>query len=267
MTEAQRKAAAMAAIAVAGGIATNIWLAPQAGPMKVAAWLITMVLTAVLCGCIGKAIAGCWDAVLIDGRNRVSLSRLQMLAWTLLILSALITAIASNLGLPNNSQALAIAIPDPLLAAMGIAAVSMAASPAILTLKGSDPATGVSLAAYHSTPAEASWLDMFRGDDPAEADQPDLSKIQQFLITLALVGGYGVLIGDMFCNLTGLFDTFPALDPKFVWLLGISHAGYLTYKAAPKPAAPGGGGAEAASAAMPAPPGPTPPPSPPPPPG
>jgi hypothetical protein len=264
VTEAQRKAAALAAIAVVAGAATNIWLAPQPGLMKVAAWLITMAMAALLCGCIGKAIAGCWDAVLIDGRNRVSLSRLQMLAWTLLILSALITAVASNLGLPDNSQALAIEIPDPLLAAMGIAAVSLAASPALLTLKGSDPATGVSLAAYHAAPDEASWLDMFRGDDPAEANQPDLSKIQQFLITLALVGGYGVLIGDMFCHLTGAFGTFPALDPKFVWLLGISHAGYLTYKAAPKPAAPAADGSGAAApAAMPAPPAPPPPPAPP----
>jgi hypothetical protein len=259
LTPAQKKAAALAVLAIVAGAAANIWLAPQHGMMKVVAWLATMAMVALLCGCIGKAIAGSWDGVLIDGRNRVSLSRLQMLAWTLLILSALITAVASNLGLPDNSLALAIEIPDELLAAMGIAAVSLAASPALLTLKGSDPDTGVSLAAFHSEPDEASWLDTFRGDDPAEANRPDLSKIQQFLITLALVGGYGVLIGDMFCHLAGPFGTFPALDPKFVWLLGISHAGYLTYKAAPKPAAPGAGGTEAAPAAMPSPPPPPPP--------
>jgi hypothetical protein len=261
LTQAQKEAGALAVFAIAGGAAANIWLAPQAGMMKVAAWLITMAMVALLCGCIGKAIAGCWDGVLVDGRNRVSLSRLQMLAWTLLVLSALITAVASNLGLPVNSQALAIQIPDELLAAMGIAAVSLAATPALLTLKGSDPDTGVSLAAYHDDPDDASWLDMFRGDDPAEANRPDLSKIQQFLITLALVGGYGVLIGDMFRHLEGSFRTFPALDPKFVWLLGISHAGYLTYKAAPKPAAPGDGGTEAAPAAMPPPPAPPTPPT------
>lgn len=261
LTSAQKKAAALAVLAIVAGAAANVWLAPQYGMMKVLAWLITMAMVVLLCGCIGKAIAGCWDGVLVDGRNRVSLSRLQMLAWTLLILSALITAVASNLGLPDNSRALAIEIPDELLAAMGIAAVSLAASPALLTLKGSDPGTGVSLAAYHNDPDDASWLDIFRGDDPAEANRPDLSKIQQFLITLALVGGYGVLIGDMFRHLAGSFWTFPALDPKFVWLLGISHAGYLTYKAAPKPAAPGDGGTEAAPAAMPSPPAPPPPPA------
>jgi hypothetical protein len=256
LTEAQKKAAAVAVIAIAGGVAANIWLAPLPGMMKVAAWLLTIAMAALLCGCIGKAIAGCWDGVLIDGRNRVSLSRLQMLAWTLLILSALITAVASNLALANNSLALSIQIPDPLLAAMGIAATSLAASPALLSLKGSDPATGISRAAYHTAPDEASWLDMFRGDDPAEAARPDLSKIQQFLITLALVGGYGVLIGDLFHDLGGRFEKFPEVDPKFVWLLGISHAGYLTYKAAPKPAAPAPGATESAAApsAMPAPP-------------
>ena len=59
-------------------------------------------------------------------------------------------------------------------------------------------------------------------------------------------------VRDIFCHLAGPFASFPALDPKFVWLLGISHAGYLTYKAAPKPAAPGAGATEAAPAAMPA---------------
>ncbi|HEV7660610.1 MAG TPA: hypothetical protein VGO55_12285 [Allosphingosinicella sp.] len=259
LTQDQKKAGALAVLAIIGGAAANVWLAPEHGMMKVLAWLITMAMVVLLCGCIGKAIAGCWDGVLVDGRNRVSLSRLQMLAWTLLVLSALITAVASNLGLPDNSQALAIVISDELLAAMGIAAVSLAASPAVLALKGSDPATGISLAAYHDDQDDASWLDIFRGDDPAEANRPDLSKIQQFLITLALVGGYGVLIGDMFRNLGGSFWSFPALDPKFVWLLGISHAGYLTYKAAPKPAAPGEGGTEAAPAAMQSPPAPPPP--------
>ena len=35
----------------------------------------------------------------------------------------------------------------------------------------------------------------------------------------------------------GTFWTLPPLNANFVWLLGISHAGYLGYKAASKPAA------------------------------
>lgn len=231
------KPAATALAAIAAGAAANIFWAPQAGNEKLWAWLVTIVMTALLCACIGKAIAGQWHGLLIDGRNRVALSRLQMFLWTLLILSALITAVSSNLGLADNSLALSLDIPDPLLAAMGIAAASLAATPALLTLKAPDPDTGASALAGHVESDEASWLDMFRGDEVDDADRPDLSKIQQFLITLALVGGYAVLIGDQFRDLAAgaLFASFPPLDDKFIWLLGISHASYLAYKAVPKP--------------------------------
>ena len=173
--------------------------------------------------------------MLIDGRKRVSLSRLQMIAWTLLILSALVTAASSNLAVSGGSAALAIDIHDELLAAMGIAAASLAASPALLTLK--DGSSSGTVVAQNATNEEASWLDMFRSDETGEEDLPDLSKIQQFLITLALIGAYSVAIGDQFHDMAprALFSTFPPLDPKFIWLLGISHAGYLTYKAVPKP--------------------------------
>jgi hypothetical protein len=235
------KPALTAIVAILAGAAANILWAPQAGSEKLFAWLVTIVMAALLCACIGKAIAGQWHGVLIDARNRVSLSRLQMFAWTLIVLSALITAASSNLALADNGLALSIDIPDPLLAAMGIATASLVATPALLTLKAPDPNTGASAVASHDKASQASWLDMFRGDDEADAARPDLSKIQQFLITLALVGGYAVLIGDKFRHLAAgtRFESFPLLDDKFVWLLGISHAGYLTYKAVPKPAAPG----------------------------
>jgi hypothetical protein len=189
-----------------------------------------------LCAAIGRAITHRWDAVLIDGRNRVSLSRLQMIAWTLVVLSALITAAASNLNLPDNSTALDITIPPELLAAMGIAAASLAAAPALLTLKGTD-ADGQPVAVANASIAEASWLDMFRGDETGEENTPDLSKIQQFLISLALIGAYAFLLGNMFYSLAAgaKFGAFPSLSEGFIWLLGISHAGYLTYKAAAKP--------------------------------
>ena len=89
---------------------------------------------------------------------------------------------------------------------------------------------------------------MFQGDQEGDKALPDLSKIQQFLITLALVGVYAVSIANMLMdpwppstplpappNPVPLGDTFwtlPPLDQNFIWLLGISHAGYLTYKAA-----------------------------------
>ena len=265
-TKSSMPPAAGALLAIAGGAVANIVLASGVGQSKLAAWLITMLMIVLLCAAIGRAITNRWDAVLIDGRNRVSLSRLQMMAWTLLVLSALITAAASNLHLADNTGALAIDIRDELLAAMGLAATSLAAAPALLTLKTN--AAGQSVAAGNNSQSQASWLDMFRGDEVGEEDSPDLSKIQQFLITLALVGSYGFLIGDMFYDLAAQqkFDAFPELDEKFIWLLGISHAGYLTYKAAPRPGTAANPAVPTTAPVPPAPPAPAPTPDPTPPP-
>ena len=258
--------AVLALLAVLAGGVANIIYAGHIGEAKVIVWLTTMAMMVVLLICIGRAIAGRWDGVLVDGRNRLSLSRLQMLGWTLLILSALITAIASNLAAGHAAIALSITIENPLLAAMGISAVSLAATPALLTLKGQD-SSGRTMAATNPNSDCAGWLDIFSGDEEKDRNVPDLSKIQQFLVSLALIGGYGFAIGYLFLGLNPgqLFTAFPDMDDKIVWLLGISHAGYLSYKAASKPAASDAPASHAAPAA-PAPTTPPPPPLPPPPP-
>lgn len=252
--------ATLAALAIIGGGIANWVLAPRVGTPKVAAWLLTVAMIVLLGMCIGKAINGRWDGVLVNARNRVSLPRLQMCGWTLLILSGLITGAASNLVLPGG-DALAIDIQNELLAAMGIAAITMAATPAILSLKtGNGAGPGI---ATRATSDDAKWLDMFRGDEDADQDMPDLSKIQQFLITLALIGAYAVELGNMLMDLGShdAFRAFPILGEKAIWLLAISHAGYLGYKAATKPGASpsGNGGLSATTATTPSPPLPPPP--------
>jgi len=239
-----------ALLAILAAVYANIAYASQTGGFKLAAWLVTLVAIVALCASIGRGISERWDALLIDSRNRVSLSRLQMFAWTVLLLSALTTAAASNLHISGNIQALAIDIPGELLAAMGIATTSLAATPALLKLK--DAGGGNTLLAKNKAATDAGWLEIFRGDETNSAGLPDLSKVQQFLITLVLVGGYAVLIGNVFLDpgqlgpapgpgpapQPGTIWTLPPIDEKFIWLLGISHAGYLGYKAASLPRNP-----------------------------
>jgi len=233
----------LAAFAVAGGIAVNVWLAGAAGAPRLYAWLLTVAGIVLLCACIGKAISRSWTGVIESARNRVSLSRLQMFAWTVLVLSAVLTAGASNFFLGVDASALSVAIPGDLLAVMGIAATSLVAAPAVLSLKAAPApaaaaaaAQGVSSGIYRRPASlSASWLDLFRGDEEGNCATPDLSKIQQFLITVGLVALYGAMIGQMFLA-AGPIGALPPLGENFVWLLGISHAGYLAYKAVPHPA-------------------------------
>jgi hypothetical protein len=81
----------------------------------------------------GMAVKGCYDGVLIDGRGRLSQSRLQMAAWTVLILSAWAAAILTNIseGVDDPGD---VAIPGELLALMGIATTTLVGSAGIKTL-------------------------------------------------------------------------------------------------------------------------------------
>ena len=246
-----RRPGILALIAIVVGVGGNVLAAGGPGLWKVGAWLATLMAMALVCAAIGLAIKGYWLGTVMSARNRLSLSRLQMLGWTLLVLSALATAAASNFAQTGSMSALAIDIPGELLAAMGIAATSMVAAPALLSLKAASPLGRAESAPLHlssgihvrESAERASWLDIFRGDEMGNCDTPDLSKIQQFLITLVLILLYGVLIGGMLYRLPpeGLFAAFPKLSDNVVWLLGVSHAGYLAYKAVPHPAATGGG--------------------------
>lgn len=236
----------IAAAGLAGGVAANIAWAGIAGTERLAAWLLTVAAIVILCCCIGMAIKNSWTGVIESARNRVSLSRLQMFVWTVLVLSGFLTAAASNFYLSRDMTALSIVIPPELLAAMGIASASLVAAPALVSLKAvpapaaaAAAAQGVSAGIHRrADSAVAGWLDIFRGDEQGNCDTPDLSKIQQFLITLGLVALYGALLGQMFLNPGGI-EQLPALGENFVWLLGISHAGYLAYKAVPHPASGG----------------------------
>lgn len=267
-------------------------------------WLGTAALLVAFLILLGVAINKRPAGILIDNRNRVSLSKFQAAVWTVVILSALITSAAARIAAgPNLTAAigvLAFNIPPELLGVMGIALTSLVATPALLNNKtggaqasaqtvnnaaqrtGRDPAmmtTAGSVVGWLH-PSCAQWMDMFRGDEDSNFGAPDLSKVQQFLITLTLVGVYGAAIwagytvpdpktGMKFLQGTAVW--LPGLDSNFIWLLGISHAGYLAYKAAPhgrpapEPANPAAGGTPPATKAKSPPPPPASPPPPPPP--
>jgi hypothetical protein len=200
------------------------------------AFLLAVVLMILEFVAIGLCISNHPAGVIIDSRNVMSLSKLQACAWTILVLSALLIAAAFNLSTPD-SRALDIVIPPDLLVAMGISATSLAATPALLSLKTNQPSpvsggAPVNVLATNASISDADWTDMLTGDETGNQANPDLGKIQQFLVTLLLLGVYGLFIVRHFTGARPI-HSLPPLDPSFIWLLGISHASYLAYKAAP----------------------------------
>ncbi len=80
-------------------IAAFIVIAFHQSIRPVMIWLILLALLTALLLVISHAYTHRWLGVLIDERNKYSLSRLQMALWTMIILSAFITAVLANVQL------------------------------------------------------------------------------------------------------------------------------------------------------------------------
>jgi hypothetical protein len=215
-----------------------------------------------LVGVVGHGVSGRVTGILIDNRNKMSLSRLQMLAWTILVLSAVFVAAVSNLGLGPVGTALSIAIPTEILVVMGISATSLVGAPLILSTKTTQspdqdqvnltrgllakrspklkpggtaqlPEVMIprGLVMTYNSPEYASIADLFLGEETGNAAQTDLGKVQVFYITLILLVAYAAALGALFISSTSTIIAFPAFGATLVVLLTISHAGYLANKA------------------------------------
>lgn len=218
------------------------------------AWLASLLLLAIFAVLAGQGVTGLWKGLLIDERNMISLSRFQLILWTLVVLSGFLVAGLANVA-QGEADPLSIAIPAELWLLMGISTTSLVGSPLIkspkkgktaadaekkiafdlLEKKGVDPKKIDSHGqiVVNTTPDQAEWSNMFEGEETGNAGHLDLAKIQMFLFTVIIVLTYGMALGQALKDSTGRIGEFPSLDPGVIALLGISHAGYLTSKALP----------------------------------
>jgi hypothetical protein len=217
-------------------------------------WLGILIFLALFAAIAGHGITGLWRGFLIDERNKISLSRLQMALWTILVLSGFLTAALSNLAAGHFSP-LSIAIPGELWLLLGISTTSLVGSPLILRTKmekepkeeerkrtfalkekqGIDVSKldNSGLILMNKRPEDSSIGDLFSGEETGNAAHLDLGKIQMFYFTLILVIAYAVTLGALWAGNVGRIIALPTLDSGMVALLGISHAGYLIHKAIP----------------------------------
>ena len=280
-------------VILAGALGWKSWAGGKgAAPVAVAVFILQLIAVGLVVVGFGWLITGRLSGFMMSSRNAYSLSKMQMAAWTVVVLAGLSTAAEINIfryfgqmplmTVDQNSttectkeskdckpmEPLAIDIPGALLAALGIAAFSFSATPAILALKANqDPTAGQPDAAAqrlsNSTgtpteritnigrviarthPDEAHLRDLVSGDEVANAGTIDLSKVQQLLITLLLLGTYiGMLISTF--SASKAITTLPDLGARFAELMALSHGGYLVYKGVPKPDQPTPAGSGAA---------------------
>lgn len=205
--------------------------------------------------------------IIAAGRNRYSLSRLQMLLWTWIVVATVVAAVICRAwgldGLTGATDPLAIGIDPELVDAMGIGLFTGAAAPALLSLKaggdgepidersvsrrmGEPVCLSGTIVARPST-SRCRITDLVSGDEAANAATIDLSKVQQLIISAGIVLVY-LLSAFTFFGSAGFVPQhggllqLPGLSPDLVKLLLVSHAGYLGYKAVPKAMPPGAAG-------------------------
>jgi len=82
----------------------------------------------------GHGILGLWRGLLVDERNKMSLSRLQMILWTIIVLSGFLTVALLNIR-SRQADALSITVPPQLWLLIGISTTSLIGAPLILNTK------------------------------------------------------------------------------------------------------------------------------------
>jgi hypothetical protein len=200
-------------------------------------WAGSGVLLVALGILIGFLATGRLLGLLIDSRGRYSLTHLQLSLWTIVILSLVAGVFFGRW--QHDVDPLGFSIPSVVLALLGISVGSAVTVTAAKAAK--DTTRPASVAAAVPAPAAAavpgpwrpSLLQVFLLEEGTYADQVvDITKFQNFVITIVLVFGYiglavhSITAAGIASNVTAL----PAFSGTFLVLLGISHAGYLAGK-------------------------------------
>src|SRR5713226_963999 len=205
-------------------------------------WLLNIGLLFAFVTIVGAAVTSRWSGVLIDDRNRMSLSRLQLLLWTLIVVPGVL-AIAAGRVLTGDPNPLGITVPQEVWILLGISSTSLVGTPIIQSYKASQEPSGLAIAANpaparkgllaaNTTDTQAQWTNMFSGVEIGNAAFVDLGKVQMFFFTIVIGLVYAAALGTALWN-QHQGASFPAVSQSMLVLLGISHATYLTNKAAP----------------------------------
>jgi hypothetical protein len=195
------------------------------------AWGVSAALLVLLALAVGRlAAVKHWLGILVDDRYRFSLTQLQIVTWSIVILS-LISGVFFGRLLAGVEDPLDFGIPSQVLGLLGISAGSAVTAISIKATK--DPAKIGS--------EKPRFRQIFLAEEGTYADKViDVTKYQNFITTIILVVAYVTLsihaIHD--AGSAKAVTTLPDISGTFLILLGISHGAYLAAKVPSKPGDP-----------------------------
>ena len=242
-------------------VATFVWMAIWRPWGIYASWIVVMLALLAFVLVAGLGIRGVLSGAFIDERNKISLSRFQMLTWTIVALSAYGTIVISRVK-DDPLTAMDVTVPRTIWLLMGISTTSLVGSPLVRSTKkeaalslqsdvaaqrledqGKAPETVrvEGQIVSNRSVRDARWADLFTGEEVSNVTHLDLAKIQMFFFTVLVVLSYGLAIGQLLRS-EGTPAALPDVGEGMIVLLGISHGGYLAHKAVPvtKPGTAGG---------------------------
>lgn len=199
-----------------------LWLSALTGILIFLCWL-------------GLSSTGRSFGILIDSREKFSLSRFQLIIWTWLVS-------ASLLAMGVYKGAMSLDIPSELWVLMGVSVGSSAGAAVVKSLKEKkEPdqarvsfrslrANRRGLNHVNLSGDEAKFIDLVSGEEILDYRQIDVSKVQLFVFTVVAWLIYAVSIWKSGADNSGL----PDVSEGMVALMGVSHSGYLFSKSAPK---------------------------------
>jgi len=180
--------------------------------------------------------------ILIDDRERISLARVQWVAWFLVLFSSYFVGAVWNAAYGADLPAME----ANLFALIGITSGSAVISNLVVDAKKREPkpasatddSTLVGRIDVNQSSKEAAWEDLYLGEEHANRAAIDVSRLQKLVMTILLVVVYFEMLRSAFAQSSLTYESFsmPAVGTNFVTLLGASHAAYLAYKATPKTA-------------------------------
>ncbi len=223
---------------------------------RVVAWVICLGGILSLFVQAGLEIKGRVLGVLIDERNRFSLSRLQMTLWTILVLATLYVVFVTNIVRGATvTDALNVNLDWNLIVLMGISVTSYISSPIALSRKTNNIADAAQVASasdqltnqqnlaarpdangtvlIKQDPQDARMADFIRGEDVGNATLVDISRTQMLIITVIVVVAYGFAICNELALGPGTLAKLPDLHQTLLGLILVSHASYIGGKLTP----------------------------------
>jgi hypothetical protein len=220
-------------------------------------WIIVIGLFLVTVLLLGRATTGELFGALINEQKLMSLSRFQMLIWTLLIVSAYLTIAMQRVKSGDVVDPLIIGVDWQVWVLLGISTTSLVGTPLLNNnKKAKEPRQGPDSTAATARAAEtlkepeaaidknrsgvlygnseikdARLSDMFEGEEIANASFIDVGKLQMFFFTVIVASIYAVQLYRLIAENVLTDDvSLPTVNQGLLALLGVSNAGYLGSK-------------------------------------